>query len=69
MVRSDSNMPLEPGNSKSVISKNISEMEAHGHSKAQSVAAALHKAKDAAPKSVEPSLVAPRNALIVENQQ
>jgi hypothetical protein len=38
-------MPLEPG--KQNIGHNVSEMEANGHSKAQSVAAALHTAYDA----------------------
>jgi hypothetical protein len=39
-------MPLEKGSSQETISKNISEMEKSGHSHEQSVAAALHEAKD-----------------------
>ena len=39
-------MPLEPGSSQEVISHNIKEMQNHGHSHEQSVAAALHNAKD-----------------------
>jgi hypothetical protein len=37
-------MPLEKGTSKETISKNIEEMQEHGHSHEQSVAAALHTA-------------------------
>lgn len=37
-------MPLEPGNSKKVISHNISEMVAAGHPTKQAIAAALHNA-------------------------
>jgi hypothetical protein len=37
-------MPLEPGASEAVISHNIREMRAAGHSEAQSVAAAEHTA-------------------------
>jgi hypothetical protein len=37
-------MPLEKGDSKEVISTNIREMKAAGHSQKQSVAAALHTA-------------------------
>lgn len=39
-------MPIEKGSSRSVISHNISEMEASGHPHNQAVAAALHEAKD-----------------------
>jgi hypothetical protein len=39
-------MPLEKGSSSEVIGHNVKEMEAHGHSKEQSVAAALHTAYD-----------------------
>lgn len=37
-------MPLKKGSSKEVIGKNIKEMEKAGHSKAQSIAAALNNA-------------------------
>jgi hypothetical protein len=37
-------MPLHPGKSKEVISKNIEEMQASGHPHSQAVAAALHNA-------------------------
>lgn len=37
-------MPLEAGSSKAVISHNIEEMQASGHSHEVSVAAALHNA-------------------------
>ena len=37
-------MPLKPGKSKKVISKNISEMIKAGHPKKQAVAAAFNKA-------------------------
>lgn len=39
-------MPLKSGSSKSVISQNIKEMQASGHSHAQAVAAALSNAYD-----------------------
>ena len=38
-------MPLKKGKSKKTISKNIKEMESSGHSKTQSVAAALNEAR------------------------
>ncbi len=38
-------MPLEKGKSKKIIGKNIKEMESSGHSKAQSIAAALNEAR------------------------
>jgi hypothetical protein len=39
-------MPLEKGDNPQAISHNIEEMQNHGHSHEQSVAAALHTAKD-----------------------
>lgn len=39
-------MPLEKGSSQKVISRNIEEMQEHGHPHRQAVAAALHTAKD-----------------------
>lgn len=44
-------MPLEKGTSKEVVSHNIEEMKAHGHSQEQSVAAALHTAHPQGGKS------------------
>jgi hypothetical protein len=38
-------MPLSKGKSKKVIGKNIAEMESSGHSKKQSIAAALSEAR------------------------
>jgi hypothetical protein len=46
-------MPLEKGTSKEVISHNIEEMRAHGHSHEQSVAAALHTAHPNGGKSAK----------------
>ena len=43
-------MPLKRGKSRSVIGKNIKEMEESGHSKAQSVAAALNTARKSGAK-------------------
>ena len=43
-------MPLSKGKSKKVIGKNIKEMEESGHSKAQSVAAALTTARKSGTK-------------------
>lgn len=43
-------MPLSKGKSKETIGKNIGEMEAAGHSKAQSVAAALNEARKSGAK-------------------
>lgn len=37
-------MPLEPGSSRAVIGRNIKEMEAAGHPRAVSIAAALRNA-------------------------
>ena len=37
-------MPLEAGSSQKVIGRNIKEMEASGHSRKQSIAAALNNA-------------------------
>lgn len=38
-------MPLKSGTSKKTIGKNIAEMESSGHSKKQSIAAALSQAR------------------------
>lgn len=43
-------MPLTKGRSKKVIGKNIAEMEASGHSKKQSIAAALNNARKSGAK-------------------
>lgn len=43
--RNKKNMPLIKSASKEAIGKNISEMESSGHSKAQSIAAALSAAR------------------------
>ena len=43
-------MPLIKSGSKEAIGKNISEMEAAGHPKAQAVAAALNTAREAGAK-------------------
>lgn len=43
-------MPLKHGKSKKVIGKNISEMESSGHSKKQSIAAALSEARKSGAK-------------------
>jgi hypothetical protein len=43
-------MPLSKGKSKKVIGKNISEMEASGHKKSQSIAAALNEARKSGAK-------------------
>ena len=43
-------MPLKKGKSKKVIGENISEMESSGHSRAQSIAAALSSARKAGSK-------------------
>lgn len=39
-------MPLKKGTSRKTIGKNIKEMESHGHSKKQSIAAALNEARE-----------------------
>lgn len=46
----EDNMPLAKGKSKKVIGKNIAEMESAGHSKAQSIAAALNVARKSGAK-------------------
>jgi Family of unknown function (DUF6496) len=43
-------MPLKMGKSKKVIGKNIKEMEASGHPKKQSIAAALSEARKSGAK-------------------
>jgi hypothetical protein len=43
-------MPLKHGKSKNVIGSNIKEMEASGHSKKQSIAAALNEARKSGAK-------------------
>ena len=48
-------MPLAQGSSQATISKNISEMRANGHPENQSVAAAMHQAKDAEGKGGNPN--------------
>lgn len=45
-------MPLKPGHSRSVISRNISEMVKSGHPKDQAVAAALNNARKSAKKTL-----------------
>lgn len=47
-------MPLEKGKSKKVIGHNIAEMEASGHKKSQSVAAALNEARKSGAKIKKP---------------
>ena len=46
----DDIMPLEKGKSKKVIGHNIKEMEASGHPKKQSIAAALNQARKSGAK-------------------
>ena len=43
-------MPLTKGTSRKTIGKNIKEMESAGHSKKQSIAAALNEARDSGAK-------------------
>lgn len=43
-------MPLSKGKSKETISKNIKEMMASGHGQKQSIAAALHQARESGSK-------------------
>ena len=43
-------MPLSKGKSKAVIGKNIKEMEAAGHPKAQAIAASLNEARKSGAK-------------------
>lgn len=43
-------MPLKKGTSRKTIGSNISEMEKSGHSKAQSIAAALNEARKSGAK-------------------
>jgi hypothetical protein len=46
----EDNMPLKKGKSKETIGKNIKEMEASGHPKKQSIAAALSEARKSGAK-------------------
>ncbi len=50
-VQEEHDMPLTPGKSKKVISKNIEEMQASGHPHNVAVAAALHNADKSGGKS------------------
>jgi hypothetical protein len=74
-------MPLAPGNSQAVVSKNIEEMRKHGHPENQAVAAALSNARKTGDAMAPLDLnkmtemkdpignganVAPRNALILD---
>jgi hypothetical protein len=43
-------MPLSKGKSKSVIGKNIKEMESSGHKKSQAIAASLNEARKSGAK-------------------
>ena len=43
-------MPLKKGKGRKVISENIREMMAHGHSQKQSVAAALRQSRESGKK-------------------
>jgi len=43
-------MPLKKGTSKSILGKNIKEMENSGHPKAQSIAAAFNEARKSGAK-------------------
>jgi hypothetical protein len=63
-------MPLEPGNSKEAISKNIETEMRHGKPQKQAIAIAesnARKANDAidAVPAVDPKRVAPRSAFVV----
>lgn len=47
-------MPLKKGKSKATIGKNIAEMEASGHPRKQSIAAALSEARKSGAKIPKP---------------
>lgn len=46
-------MPLAKGKSKKVIGRNIAEMEASGHPKAQAIAASLNQARKSGAKIIK----------------
>jgi hypothetical protein len=50
MGKKEKDMPLQKGKSRSVISKNISEMRESGHPEAQAVAASLNEARESGAK-------------------
>jgi hypothetical protein len=47
-------MPLQKGTSRKTIGKNIKEMEKSGHPPKQSIAAALHEARESGAKIPKP---------------
>jgi hypothetical protein len=59
-------MPLEPGSSREVVSRNVSEMVKSGHPQKQAVAAALSNARDEVltdPQSLDTILTSPQQQL------